>query len=100
MTTVPSLYKYQRSFWSISSACVVMVFLYMYFVGITVNNTLARQNAEKRSAELSTTLSELEFSYLSLKSSINEQMAVDRGFVEAKDTIIAKASNSEVSFRR
>lgn len=92
MTKVPSEYKYEKPFWILSCACLLLALLYVGLVGKTVENTLQRQNAESAISSISAKVNELDFTYLNLKSSINAETAKSLGFVDASKTLVAKKS--------
>ena len=54
--------------------------LYVYLVNKTVHNVVARQATESQISNLSTTLSESEFQYISAKAGVNMQLASTLGF--------------------
>lgn len=94
MTKVPSQYKFQRIFWALSVTCLVLGGLYLGLVGKTVANVLERQQTEKMMSEASIKVSELEFSYLNTKSSVNAALARSLGFVETSKTLVAKKAGN------
>ncbi len=93
MTKVPSQYRYQKVFWTLSALCFVLGALYVGLMLQTVRNTLARQDAEKEIAALTSDVSKLEFAYLSATASIDSTMAHSLGYVEVTDTLVAKKSS-------
>ena len=90
MTKVPSEYKYQKPFWVLSGVCLSLALLYVGLVGKTVANTLERQNAENEISDVGAKVSQLDFAYLNLKSSINADTAKSLGFLEASKTLVAR----------
>lgn len=79
-----------------STIVVGLLFSYFLFFGLTIFHTLERQRAENEIAKLEVEVSELEFSYLALKASINLEMARDLGFVDAPLAILAKEKKTDV----
>lgn len=99
MTKVPSAYKLKKPFWIFTGGAASLVLLYIFLVGLTFSNTLARQRSEEGLTRLRATVSELEFAYLKEKSEINATYARELGFVDSKDTIVIKAGQ-EISRSR
>lgn len=99
MTRIPSKYEHQKKFWALSSIVSSLVAVYVILVGLTVWNTLIRQRSEKDITLLQDNVSELEFSYVNLKSSINIEMARTLGYVDSPEFVVVK-SNSDVAISR
>lgn len=98
MIKTPSNYVYQNKFWTLSGVLASLVFCYLSLVGMTVSNTLDRQRTEKQINELQGTVSELEFSYISINSSMTLDKAKSLGFVEMPDFLVARnASDNNVA---
>ncbi len=68
------------SFWVLAVAIVILASLYVYLVNKTVHNVVARQTTEVEISKLSTTLSELEFKYITAKAGVNMELASNLGF--------------------
>lgn len=90
MTKIPSSFKYEKQVWSLAGALGALSVVYIALVGMTVHNTFLRQTDEKQISSLTAELSEMEFSYLSLKARINTDLAHSMGFVETDIVVIAK----------
>jgi hypothetical protein len=90
MTKMPTQFRYQRQIIGLGSCLAVLVFTYLGLVGNTVYNTLERQRGEKEISNITSELSEMEFSYLTLKAKINPELARALGFVDADEVIVAK----------
>lgn len=99
MTKIPSKYEHQKKFWVLSSLISSLLTVYVLLVGLTVWNTLIRQRSEKDITMLQDNVSELEFSYVNLKSSINIDMARNLGYVDSPEFVVVK-SNSDVALSR
>jgi predicted nucleotidyltransferase len=94
MTKLPSPYKYKKSIWALSLSCFLLLICYFSLVGKTVANVLERQNSEREISDITASVSKIEFSYLSEKSSVNASLARELGFVEVEKTSIAKQTLS------
>ena len=99
MTKVPSQYTFQNKFWMLVFVLIVSVGGYLSFFGLTIYHTLERQKAERQVSELATRVSELEFSYLTKKASINADLARSLGFVEAPEAHIAHEKEDVLTLR-
>lgn len=92
MTKIPSNYIHQKKIWGFGGLIAGLLSVYVLLVGFTVWNTLIRQRSEKQVTSIQANISELEFSYVNLKSSINVEMATELGFVSSPEFTIAKGS--------
>lgn len=100
MTKQKTIYSQQKAFFATASIVFGLIFSYLLFFGMTIFHTLERQRAESEITKLKVEVSELEFSFLALKASINLQMARELGFVDAPLAIVAKEKKIDVvSFR-
>jgi hypothetical protein len=93
MTKIPSQFKFRNKFYVALCLCFCLILGYISLVGATVSNVVARQNAENESGALSQSVSELEFSYLSLKSEVTIDLARAKGFVDAPGVLTAKSED-------
>lgn len=84
---------YQKKFWTLSSVFVSLIMFYLGLVGFTVSNTLDRQRAEARISDLQIEVSELEFSYMTLSSTLTLEKAKIIGFVEVNDFSVARVDS-------
>ncbi len=91
-------YTNQKIFFILASCCGLLFASYMFLVGFTVSNTLARQQAEQELVNLQTTVSELEFAYVNVTSDITLEKAKELGFVEVSHFSVAR--NDNVAFSR
>ncbi len=98
MTKAPSIYKLQKSVYSLIGAGCFLVFLYIALVSLTFSNTLQRQNAELAIQKLTAETAELEFSYLKQTSSLTLSFAKLQGFVETDQVTVLRSSDA-VSLR-
>lgn len=98
MTKMPSQFKYQKQIWTLGGVFGILVFAYVGLVGSTVYNTLERQRGEKEIGQITSELSEMEFSYLNLKAKVNPELARSLGFVDADSIIVAKKDSNVTAF--
>lgn len=72
---------------------VVLLSLYIYFVGKSIINVVVREEVEFKVAEINSNLSELELSYITKKDSVNMVFAGERGFTSiAQKTFINRGT--------
>ncbi len=98
MITKNKLFSYDnrvRTFWALSSVCVIMLCLYVYGIHATVRNTALREEIEEETSNLEASISEMEFSYISLKNDVSLELAYSRGFADVKaPTFISRRPSS------
>lgn len=90
ITKTPTNNTNQKKFWALSGVLMTLTLTYLSLVGFTVSNTLERQRAEKAIANIQTEVSELEFTYMALSSSLTLEKAKNLGFVEVDDFSVAR----------
>ena len=100
MTKIPYPFKFEKQVWSLAGSIGLLLASYIVLVGMTVHNTFLRQTAEKQISSLTAELSEMEFSFLSIKAGINADLALSLGFVESDTVVIARKGISETAFVR
>ncbi|HEC33008.1 MAG TPA: hypothetical protein ENI63_01980 [Candidatus Kaiserbacteria bacterium] len=72
---------------------VILLGLYIYFVGKSIVNVLVREEIELKIAEVNSRLSILESDYITKKGTINMAFAVERGFKSiSKKTFINRGT--------
>lgn len=98
MTLAHSNIKSQKYFLILTSLIGVCLSLYVFFIWNTISNTLSRQRSEKEIARLQTEVSELEFQYVSLTSSMTLEKAKSLGFIELQLSSVAR--NTDVALSR
>lgn len=69
-------------FFVLATLLVIIFAVYVYLINKTVMNVVAREQTEQDIAQLSGTLGELEFKYITLKNIITLDLAYERGFQE------------------
>ncbi len=89
----------QKSFAIVASLLLLTVVSYFIGIGLTIKNVLKRQYAEKTIEEMSPRVSELEFSYLTLKASVDIEKAHELGFVDASEILVAEGNASSLTLR-
>ncbi len=85
-------------FWSLLGSLLISALFYIYFVNITVHNTVARQNFEAESSSLSLKISTNEFEYITKRNNVTLALAKSLGFKEAKVTAYVKTKTPGVAF--
>lgn len=98
MTSLPSQYKYKKAFWILTASSACLIALYVVLVFQTVAHTVARKNTEASMQQLLSSISNTESNYMALQSSITPELAMSRGFIESKNTIVVR-TNQTLSFR-
>ena len=91
----------KKAFFSLVFVALVFVGGYAYFVNQTVWNIVARQNATKEIAKVSSDVAELEASYMNLSGELTLDHAYALGFHEVKseDTTFVERSVPAVAIR-
>lgn len=97
MTIAPSYTKSQKYFFILVALIGLCLSAYVFLIWNTISNTLSRQRAEKAITSLQTEVSELEFSYVSLTSSMTLDKAKALGFVELELSSVARNDNVALS---
>ncbi len=95
---MPTQYKYKTQVWALGGVLAVLLGSYIFFLSQVVYNTLGRQQAERQIAELTSSLSQVEFQYLADKSKVNPELARSLGFVEASQVVIAKRTDMTTAY--
>lgn len=72
----------RRIFWSLITLTGVAIFLYVYFLSISVFAVVNRRLAEREVDRLTINISVLESSYATLEKKISLELAVNMGFKE------------------
>jgi len=88
-----------RLFWTLVVVFVISLALYVYGINTTVRNTVVRQELESQVSNLTLKISEMEFSYISLKNNVNIDIAYARGYQDvSKPTYITRGSARSLSY--
>ena len=76
----------QKLFWIFSMLLFVLFMTYAYMVNTAIMSAVARQKAQINISKLSSDTSNLESQYISLKNSINLNLAYSMGFKNETNT--------------
>lgn len=91
---VIKLPQYKYFVIAFSAISLISLILYVYAVNSTVRNVVARQNMEVELTRLTALNSELEFSYITKRNSLNIEKAKSLGFREAPATAFVSRESS------
>lgn len=84
----------KRTFKTLMVLFSVLFLVYMYVVGTIVFNIVARKDIEHSNQLLTSSLNEMELTYLDSSNSINKSLAQTLGFKEATDaTYVSRSTN-------
>jgi hypothetical protein len=84
------IHPFKIVFWSTLGVFVISALLYVYFLNATILHIVERKSAERSIADTNIAISELEYEYLALSSTVTLEYAHSLGFVEAEDTLFAR----------
>ena len=86
----------QRLFWFLIGVSVFSLVMYVYAINAAAHHIAVRQDLERQSAEISASLSSLEFTSIELRNAITIDTAREYGFAEVKEPLYVSrgASNS------
>lgn len=79
-------YKQETIFWTLVGIIFSLALLYGYFVNVTIFNVADRSKIESNITQLSSSLGEMEFEYLSLKGAVTIEKAYELGFHNVEST--------------
>ncbi|MES2436835.1 MAG: hypothetical protein V4519_02390 [Patescibacteria group bacterium] len=81
------------------ASCLVTVFaVYAFMVNKTIMNVVAREDLEQEIANLSSTIGELEFKYMSVKSKVTLDLAYEKGFQDAVPSQFVSRTGPALSY--
>jgi hypothetical protein len=87
-------------FWTLSSAFVFCIGFYMFCIHATIQNVVLRENLEDKATALSLEIGNKEFEYITMKNSVNLNLAYSLGFSPVSNkTFISKKSVGYISYR-
>ena len=72
-------------FWTFLAGVVLLLITYIFYANNMVYNAVSVNNFEDEIVELRSEIGELEFTYMSIKNSINLDTAKRLGFIESKN---------------
>jgi hypothetical protein len=78
------------------TAFIFCAVFYIYLINVTIRNVVTRENLENKISELSLTIGNKEFQYISLRNGITLSMAHSLGFRDIKEKTYI--SNKIVSY--
>ncbi len=85
-------------FWSILGALLLCFGFYVYFINSTVHNVVARQNLETEASNLTLSIGNQEFEYITSRNNVTLALAYSLGFKEVSaKTFISKDKSEQVS---
>ncbi len=101
MKTATAQINTQKIFWAFSVVLFLMFMTYAYFVNAAIMAAVSRQKAQANISQLSSETSNLETQYISLKNSINLNLAYSLGFKNETNTrfIARKGSAGSLTLR-
>jgi hypothetical protein len=88
-----------KTFWTLAALSLSCLVVYVYAVNATVHNTVARESLKTEAQNLATHLSEMEFAAIGMKNGVSLDMAIARGFSEAKPIFISRSTGLEITRR-
>ncbi len=85
-------------FWSILALLLLSFGFYMYFINATVHNVVARQNLEAEASNLTLTIGNQEFQYITSRNNVTLALAHSMGFKDVSEkTFISRDGGKQVS---
>jgi hypothetical protein len=85
-------------FFALASMLVGLFILYAYQINRTIMNVVAREDAAHEIANLSSTIGDLEFKYMTAKSMITMNLAYQKGFHDSVPSQFISRSGSTLSY--
>ena len=91
----------QKIFWILSGVLFVLFMTYAYMVNAAIMSAVSRQKSQQQISSLSSDTANLESQYISIKNSINLELAYSMGFKNETNTrfIARKATESSLTLR-
>ncbi len=88
--------------WALVGFIAVLICVYVYFVSGAVVNAIAVKDMQTQIASLTSSIGNLESTYLAAKSSITVESALAQGYSQPKEVAVyvAKQSGASLSFNR
>ena len=92
------LNREKNIFWTLVVMLFVFAIFYMYSINVTIRNVVARQNLENKVAELTLSIGNHEFQYITLRNTVTLPLAYSLGFKDVKErTYISRKTVGYVS---
>lgn len=85
-------------FFALASILVVIFGFYAYLINKTIMNVVAREDVERNISELSSSIGELEFKYMTLRNGITIDLAYTKGFLDAEPSQFISRNPSTLSY--
>ncbi|MFZ2522959.1 MAG: hypothetical protein WAW92_01070 [Minisyncoccia bacterium] len=83
-------------FWMLLGTLFLAIGFYMYFINVTIHNTVARQNLESEGSSLALSIGNKEFEYISRRNNITLALAHELGYKNVKGIAYVNASGGKV----
>ncbi len=94
---VLQLNKEKTIFWALIGVLFLCAGFYMYFINNTVHNVVARQDLEAEASNLTLSIGNREFQYISKRNGITLSRAKELGFKEVLAKTFISKKGSQVS---
>lgn len=86
-------------FRALISGSILLFSVYIYLIGSITFNVIARKSLENSVAALSSSVNQLDLTYMNNKNQINKDYALANGFVEVHQNIFASRDINHVAIR-
>ena len=97
---MPKEFKLEKKIKGLAACLLFTTLLYFAVFGMTIKNISEYQGSEKQISALTADMSKMEFEYLSKESTINQELAAQKGFVEPTNIVIARESAQSIALAR
>ncbi len=85
-------------FWTLIGTILLLAGFYIYSINATIHNVVVRQNLENEASQLTLSLSNEEFKYISMKNGVTLEMAHSLGFKDAEtNTFVGRGGDAAVA---
>ena len=82
-------------FYFAATTLVTVFFAYIYFVSISVAHVVIRKEIDEQIASLSTTVSQLEASYIDIQHLVSAEIATHSGYIAVAEKVFIDKDNSD-----
>jgi hypothetical protein len=86
-------------FRALITGSILLFSVYIYLIGSITFNVIARKSLENSVAALSSSVNQLDLTYMNNKNQINKDYALANGFVEVHQNIFASRDINHVAIR-
>ena len=91
--------KEKSIFWTLLGILFLCSVFYMYCINTTIHNVVVRQNAENEASQLTLSIGNKEFQYITARNTVTLQLAYSLGFKETEvKKFISRNSSTVVAF--